>query len=140
MLEKPAPAGRGMRRVTHAHGGTTHSHDVPEKVSLGSLLALGISGGIVPCPDALVVLLSAVALHRIALGLLIIVAFSFGLAAVLMAIGVAMVKAGQMLERYYPGRALLNRVTGLTYVFITVLGLSLAVQSLTSTGLLKLPF
>jgi ABC-type nickel/cobalt efflux system permease component RcnA len=123
--------------VTHTHGGSTHSHAVPEKVTLWSLLALGISGGIVPCPDALVVLLSAVALHRIGLGLMVIVSFSFGLAAVLMAIGVVMVTAGQLLEKYYPKRSSIGRWTALTYGFIMVVGLSLAWQSLAQTGLFK---
>ena len=54
-----------------------------------SLMALGASGGLVPCPSALVLLLSSVALGRIALGLTLLVAFSAGLAVVLMAIGMA---------------------------------------------------
>ncbi|MCY3668866.1 MAG: hypothetical protein OXH81_24655, partial [Gemmatimonadetes bacterium] len=56
----------------HPHGehhhGHDHSHEIPNKVTLGSLLTLGISGGIVPCTGALVILLLAVALHRIAFG------------------------------------------------------------------------
>ena len=56
-------------------------------------MALGVSGGIVPCPAALVVLLSAVSMQRIGLGLLLIVAFSVGLAAVLIVIGLLMVYA-----------------------------------------------
>jgi ABC-type nickel/cobalt efflux system permease component RcnA len=72
----------------HDHGdGHVHSH-VPEgDVSMASLMALGASGGLVPCPSALVLLLSSVALGRIALGLTLLVAFSTGLAVVLMAIG-----------------------------------------------------
>ena len=58
-----------------------------------SLVALGASGGLVPCPSALVLLLSSVALGRIALGLTLLVAFSAGLALVLMAIGITVVYA-----------------------------------------------
>ena len=78
----------------HDHGdGHVHSH-VPEgEVSMASLVALGASGGLVPCPSALVLLLSAVALDRIALGLTLLVAFSAGLAVVLMAIGMTVVYA-----------------------------------------------
>ena len=78
----------------HHHGdGHVHSH-VPEgEVSMASLVALGASGGLVPCPYALVLLLSAVALGRIALGLTLLVAFSAGLAVVLMAIGITVVYA-----------------------------------------------
>src|SRR5262245_58792240 len=71
----------------HAHG---HSHG---PVSLRALFALGISGGIIPCPAALVVLLSALSMRRIGFGLVLIVAFSVGLAAVLVAIGILMVYA-----------------------------------------------
>ncbi len=60
---------------------------------MASLVALGASGGLVPCPSALVLLLSAVALGRIALGLALLVAFSAGLAVVLMAIGMTVVYA-----------------------------------------------
>ena len=120
----------------HYHGGKYHVHKLPEKITLLSLIALGVSGGIVPCPDALVVLLSAVALNRIILGLLVIVAFSFGLAAVLIAIGIVMVTAGKMLEKYYPKKNFLNRVAAFSYLFIFILGLIIAIQSLTSAGIL----
>src|SRR5262249_42891635 len=68
----------------HHHGPGGHSH-VPEgDITLASLIALGASGGLVPCPSALVLLLSSIALGRIALGLTLLVAFSMGLAMVLM--------------------------------------------------------
>ncbi|HWC98131.1 MAG TPA: hypothetical protein VG456_15330 [Candidatus Sulfopaludibacter sp.] len=74
-----------------------HSH-VPEgDVTLGSLMALGASGGLVPCPSALVLLLSSVALGRIGLGLTLLVAFSMGLAVVLMAIGMVVLFAKHLL-------------------------------------------
>ena len=77
----------------HSHGPGGHSH-VPEgDITLGSLIALGASGGLVPCPSALVLLLSSVALGRIALGMLLLVSFSAGLAVVLMAIGIAVLYA-----------------------------------------------
>lgn len=82
---------------THDHGdGHVHSH-VPDEVSLGSLIALGASGGLVPCPSALVVLLSAIALGRVGLGLILLVAFSLGLAGVLMAIGLVVLYAKYLL-------------------------------------------
>ena len=57
------------------------------------LLGLGVFGGMIPCPSAIVVMLSAIALHRVGFGLLLIVAFSVGLASVLTAIGFALVFA-----------------------------------------------
>jgi nickel/cobalt transporter (NicO) family protein len=83
---------------THDHGdGHVHSH-VPEgDISMGSLIALGASGGLVPCPSALVLLLSSVALGRIALGLTLLVAFSAGLAVVLSSIGLVVLYAKHLL-------------------------------------------
>ncbi|HET6313150.1 MAG TPA: hypothetical protein VFH60_04890, partial [Chloroflexia bacterium] len=75
----------------HSHGPFSRPHThLPangQPVTLGSLLALGISGGIVPCPSALVVLLASIRLARVDLGLLLILAFSLGLAVVLTGIG-----------------------------------------------------
>jgi len=85
----------------HDHGDGHHHHHLPEgPVSLRALVALGISGGIVPCPAALVVLLGAMASRQIGLGLLLIVAFSVGLAAVLIAIGLLVVCARRLVTRF----------------------------------------
>ena len=56
-------------------------------------MALGASGGLVPCPAAMVLLLSAIAIGRIGLGLVLLIAFSLGLAGVLMAIGMLVIYA-----------------------------------------------
>jgi ABC-type nickel/cobalt efflux system permease component RcnA len=81
----------------HDHGPHGHSH-VPEgEVTLKSLIALGASGGMVPCPSALVLLLISISLGHIGLGLLLLVAFSLGLAGVLMAIGMLVIYAKQWL-------------------------------------------
>jgi nickel/cobalt exporter len=80
---------------THTHDGHTHTH-VPEgDISMGSLIALGASGGLVPCPSALVLLLSSIALGHIGAGLVLLVAFSVGLAGVLMSIGMLVLYAKQ---------------------------------------------
>jgi nickel/cobalt transporter (NicO) family protein len=83
----------------HAHG---HDHEhghthVPDEVSWSGLVALGASGGLVPCESALVLLLSAIALRRVGLGLLLLVSFSLGLAIVLMGIGVLVIYAKNLL-------------------------------------------
>ena len=59
------------------------------------LLAMGAAAGLIPCPSALVVLLGAVAQGQIALGMLLIVAFSAGLAATLTVLGLAVVLASR---------------------------------------------
>jgi nickel/cobalt exporter len=88
--------------LPHSHGGRKHSHLPPgsdgSRISWRSLLALGVSGGVLPCPSALVVLLAAISLHRVGYGLLLIVAFSLGLASVLTAVGLAFVYAGRLIK------------------------------------------
>ena len=80
----------------HHHGSGGHTH-VPDEISWGGLVALGASGGLVPCESALVLLLSAIALGRVGLGLLLLISFSLGLALVLMAIGVAVLYAKSLI-------------------------------------------
>ena len=107
-----------------------------QEVSPKQLLALGISGGIIPCPAAVVVLLSAVSMQRIGFGLLLIAAFSVGLAAVLIAIGLLMVYARQFMARFNGAGALTNRWLPLTSsAFIVLFGVALTVQALQSAGL-----
>lgn len=93
---KVQPASAGL----HHHGdGKMHSHDVPETITWRSLIALGISGGLVPCPDAIAILLVAIAINRIMLGLALIISFSLGLAVVLIVIGLLMVNSRRLFDR-----------------------------------------
>jgi nickel/cobalt exporter len=102
-----------------------------KRVSFAQLFTLGITGGIIPCPAALIVLLSAFALHRIALGLFLIVAFSLGLAAVLIAFGMAMVYAGRFMSRFAVDGPLTRRwLPAASSAFVAILGLALALQAL----------
>ena len=82
----------------HHHHNHDHQHDhayqhLPDEVSWSGLVALGASGGLVPCESELVLLLSAIALRRAGLGLLLLVSFSVGLAIVLMGIGALVIYA-----------------------------------------------
>jgi ABC-type nickel/cobalt efflux system permease component RcnA len=99
--------------IVHSHGGHSHSHLPPgtagERVTWRNLLALGISGGLLPCPSALLALLSAVAVGRAGFGLAVVVAFSLGLATTLTGIGLLFLYAGRFLER----RAAAGPVPGL---------------------------
>lgn len=87
----------------HRHGHEHHHHHHHHDVTLGSLLTLAASGGLVPCPSALVLLLSSVALGRVGLGLMLLVGFSVGLAAVLIAIGAAVIYAKHLLPKSTDG-------------------------------------
>jgi ABC-type nickel/cobalt efflux system permease component RcnA len=124
----------------HAHGGSGHDHHshVPGSVSLRQLWALGITGGIVPCPAALVVLLSALSLRRVGFGLLLIVAFSLGLALVLVGIGLLVVHAGRLVTRLDERGPLVTRWLPLmSSAVMTLLGLSIAIQAVASGGLAR---
>jgi nickel/cobalt exporter len=81
----------------HDHGPHGHSHVPQGEVSMKSLIALGASGGMVPCPSALVLLLISISLGHVGLGLLLLVSFSLGLAGVLMAIGMIVIYAKKWL-------------------------------------------
>ena len=70
-----------------------------------NLFMLGLAGGIVPSASALVVLLSALALGRLGFGLLLILAFGFGMAVVLTTTGVMLVYASRFVARYFPDNA-----------------------------------
>jgi ABC-type nickel/cobalt efflux system permease component RcnA len=112
----------------HGHG---HSHAAPDELSMRSLVALGVSGGLLPCPSALVVLLSAIALHRLAFGLALIVAFSFGLASVISGIGLAVLYARKLFTRLPSDHGRIVQVLPVaSAVIITTLGLILTARSL----------
>ena len=115
----------------HDHGDGVHDHDHGHQpVSLRALVALGVSGGIIPCPAALVVLLTALSMHRVGFGLVLIVAFSIGLAAVLVAIGILMVYAGRLMTRFRDDGPWIRRWLPLTSsAVMTLLGLGIAVQA-----------
>ncbi len=115
---------------SHGDGPGQHRHDAP--VGMRGLLALGVSGGLLPCPTALVVLLAAVSFHNVLLGMALVAAFSVGLAIVLTGIGLAFVFGQRVLVR----RQLLSRIGGsaiaralpaLSAAAITVAGLVIAI-------------
>jgi ABC-type nickel/cobalt efflux system permease component RcnA len=126
--------GHGEHRHDHGHthgdGPGEHRHD--GRVGMRGLLALGVSGGLLPCPTALVVLLAAVSFHNVLLGMVLVAAFSVGLAIVLTGIGLAFVFGQRVLRR----RQLLSRIGGsgfaralpaLSAAAITVAGLVIAI-------------
>ena len=155
--------------LSHTHAGFVHSHRplwgfsnsaeegetrdhgaeikaVTEKadrmgkhVPLRELLALGIIGGIIPCPAALVVLLSAVALHRVGFGLFLILSFSVGLAAVLMAMGLLMVFARNFMSRFRNEGPLFTRWLPMASAGVmSVLGVGIAAKALLVAGIVQI--
>jgi nickel/cobalt exporter len=121
------------------------SKPVERVLSLRELCVLGITGGIVPCPAALVVLLSAFSLHRIGFGLFLITAFSFGLAAVLVIVGLTMVYAKRVMSsRVRAGNTALRYLPLLSSAFMVVLGVGITASAVASVqiwhGLLSTDF
>jgi nickel/cobalt exporter len=109
------------------------SKPVERPLSLRQLCMLGITGGIVPCPAALVVLLSAFSLHRIGFGLYLITAFSAGLAMVLVTIGLIMVYAKRVMSvRMRLGGNAVRFLPFLSSAFMAALGVGIAVSAVAS--------
>lgn len=122
-----------MAAYAHAHGdGHTHSHLPPaEGIKLSNLVVMGISGGLVPCPEALGIMVIAIGINRILLGLGLIVAFSFGLAAVLIIIGILLVRSRSLVERFGGISGRWSRALPLaSAVIVTVLGVGITVSGL----------
>ena len=121
----------------HSHGGgAMHSHLPPgasgEKVTWRSLLTLGISGGLVPCPSAMVLLLAAVALNKTAYGMFLVVAFSVGLAITLTAVGLAFLYARNRFRKPRAGARWPQLLPILSAGMITVLGIGLSFAAVRS--------
>ena len=103
------------------------------------LLLLGITGGIVPCPAALVVLLSAVALHRVLFGFFLIAAFSVGLAGVLICMGMIAVYARRLMVRFQTEGPLVQRwLPVASALLVTILGAAITVRALAVAGIAHL--
>lgn len=126
----------------HDHGHDHHHHLPPgvdgAPITWRGLLALGISGGLLPCPSALVLMLGAISLQRVGFGLALIVMFSLGLASVLTAIGVVLVYAGKFFQRIPESGLLFRFVPVASALFITVVGIGITVQALMNIGVFTL--
>ncbi len=152
-------------RTSHSHShnedahehGHTHSHNFAtpeeeaaharehlaafeklEKPSWRNLLSLGISGGLLPCPSALVVMLSAIALGRVLLGFYLIIGFSLGLAGVLVGTGLLLLYAGKVAGRFFAGKRMgliFRWVPIVGAALVTLLGIAIALSAFFQTGL-----
>ncbi len=129
--------------------GPDHSHDpsqlgsIPRRPMEGdplvsirwrSLIPLAISGGLVPCPDAIAILLIAVTINRIAFGLSLIVAFSLGLAVILIAIGILVVQGNRLFERlqWFNKAAFIMPI--ISAMIVMAMGITLSVSAIRNIG------
>ena len=120
---------RIRHRRAHAHG-HHHHHDHHHHHELRGLLGVGVAAGLLPCPSALVVLLSAIALHRIGLGLALILAFSVGLAATITGIGLVAVLARRAFGRLRLDGPFVRALPAVSAALILALGIGLTLNAL----------
>jgi ABC-type nickel/cobalt efflux system permease component RcnA len=126
-------AARARHARAHQHGHHhRHGHDHGER---RSLLAVGISGGLLPCPSALVVLLAAISLHRVAFGMLLVLAFSLGLALAITCIGLLAVLARRAFARFDGSGRLLSVLPAISAFVIVVAGVAMVARALPKVNL-----
>jgi nickel/cobalt exporter len=130
VLERP------VQPLVHSHGGRTHTHApiTDQPLRLRSLLTMGLAGGLVPSPSALVVLVGAIALHRAWFGVVLVVFYGAGMAVTLVGIGLLLSRLrGRFIRRVQPG-SLLSRAFSVlpvaTALLICVIGTVLAFRGL----------
>ncbi|MEA2548397.1 MAG: nickel/cobalt transporter (NicO) family protein, partial [Chloroflexota bacterium] len=149
---------RAERAATHDHGtdhrapgppaylhGHGHSHPHPHgpaptetTISWRGLIALGLSGGLVPSASALILLLGSIAAGRVGYGLVLVLGFGLGMAVVLAGIGLLLVHARRLVERR-PSIASFGRIVVpvqlATASLVVVLGIVLTTQAITQVVL-----
>ena len=114
----------------HHHGDGGHHHHDDDSFTSRGILGVGVAAGLLPCPSALVVLLSAIALHRIGFGFALIAAFSLGLAITITCIGLVAVLARRVFSRVsFEGR-LVSALPAISALVILGVGVALTVKAL----------
>ena len=115
----------------HQHGGHEHHHEHHgDELTSKGILGVGIAAGLLPCPSALVVLLSAIALHRIGLGLALIVAFSLGLAATITGIGLIAVLARRTFGRFSLEGRIVRMLPAVSAALILAVGILITARAI----------
>jgi nickel/cobalt exporter len=118
----------GHAHHDHEHQGDHHHHH--DALTSRGILGVGVAAGLLPCPSALVVLLSAIAFHRVGLGLALIVAFSLGLAATITGIGLVAVLARHTFGRISLEGPLVRTLPALSAALILTVGLVITARAL----------
>jgi nickel/cobalt exporter len=118
----------------HRHGVEQHHVHDHEHVPGRGLIAVGVSGGLLPCPSALVVLLAAISLHRLAFGLVLIVAFSLGLALSITGIGLAAVLAKKAFARRGFDGLVIRALPALSALVILAAGVAMTARAIPKVG------
>ncbi|HJS49582.1 MAG TPA: sulfite exporter TauE/SafE family protein [Gaiellaceae bacterium] len=112
----------------HGHDDVHHHHD--DGLTSKGILGVGVAAGLLPCPSALVVLLSAIALHRVGFGLALIVAFSIGLAATITAIGLVAVLAQRTFGRLSLNGPVVRALPAVSAALILAVGVVITARAI----------
>jgi nickel/cobalt transporter (NicO) family protein len=121
-----------LRKARHAHAHHAHGHHhshAPPELGWRGLLGMGAAAGLIPCPSALVVLLAAISQHEVGLGLLLITAFSLGLAGTLTVLGLAVVYARRLIPRRLAAGRLAAALPAASALLIVGVGLVLTARA-----------
>jgi len=135
---------RARMRSRHGHGHHHHHHDdghhshdhhhhrdhEDEALTSRGIVGVGVAAGLLPCPSALVVLLSAIALHRVGFGLALIVAFSVGLAATITGIGLVAVLARRVFARASLDGPVVRALPAVSAAVIVLVGVAITVKAI----------
>jgi nickel/cobalt transporter (NicO) family protein len=121
----------------HSHSHSHHHHhshlptsDDGERVTWRSLVALGVAGGLVPCPAALVLLLSTMAIGRVSFGLLLVSVFSLGLAMTLTGLGLLLVKTKTFFKRFPTPIKITQTLSIISAILILLVGSGLTYEAI----------
>ena len=120
------------RKQHHHHAHVHHAHDDHQHdhaLELRRLLGIGVSGGIIPCPTALVVLLAAISSQRVGYGLVLIVAFSLGLAATMTGLGLLAVAARRAFGRLDLSGGVARLLPAASALVVLALGLTMTIRA-----------
>jgi nickel/cobalt transporter (NicO) family protein len=121
---------RGHHHHHHHHHDPGHAHDHDPALSLRRLIGVGVSGGIIPCPTALVVLRGAISLHRVGYGLVLILAFSLGLATAMSGIGLLAISAKRAFRRADFESGLFRLLPAVSALVVLGLGIAMTARAL----------
>lgn len=121
---------------SHEHDHThEHYHPAPDTITLGGLFVMGLMHGIVPTIDALAIILVALSVSQIALGVGLVVAYSVGIASVLIAVGALFLRAQRAIVDNPRFEQLADRATLIAAIVVFLFGLALFVRTLLAVGL-----
>ena len=113
----------------HHEDGPHHDHTDDRALTSRGLVGVGIAAGLLPCPSALVVLLSAIALHRVGFGMALIVAFSLGLALTITGIGLLAVLARRAFSRVRFDGPVVRALPAVSAAVIVLVGIAITVKA-----------